>query len=717
MAMLVYSVASAGMMIVNKMCMRRAALPSFFSTVQFSMTVLTVQTLGRIPCDTSCPRSDVHLRWARFRPYLQHAVLFVACIYCNMQALRHTSIETIIVFRASTPLVVSVLDRAFLGRDWLSLRSLLALLVLVISAAGYVLSDHAFQMNGFAAYTWVALYFATISLEMAYAKHIIGSVEFDSMWGAVFHNNLAAIPMMMILGLSAGEQQVLVTTTWDGQLLSRLALSCAVSVCIAYAGWNCRNLVSASCFTVLGVSNKILTVLINNLIWKNSASLLGSLCLFVCLVAAVCYQQAPMRASPSGRTLADGVTLVATRRSAGTVLAAGTTLALVGTARAAEAETPSGARVVDCREGSIPRDADGPPPCHRQARPSSYVSAPAFSAVVQTFKDGPSNAMQLVQRLRSIPLSKDIIVNDDSHGKQSAIWLALLTGANEFYVSSPNLHEVRAYNRLAHYARGELLVFVQGDCCLPSSPQWMMDASQLFRALPNLAMLSARAGFETVLTAGMSEDQRSNFTRGSAPHLPLDRAMPSDGNPSKSIPFNFVPGVDNGPLIYRRAALHRVGGFDETYSCRAGHVAVHYDFEVAIRFWTSGWEVGVYYGAPSNGLGGRKSMRKLPMRVERHINEEWNAKRTQRLLATHYATIVRRIAESTRQHLLPIPADRREAARTSREEALGKLPNDERCFAGIDLEVLTRGPTSGSSPARARPRGLKKQLRGLKKPA
>ena len=97
-----------------------------------------------------------------------------------------------------------------------------------------------------------------------------------------------------------------------------------------------------------------------------------------------------------------------------------------------------------------------PPPCPRRST-SAYVERPMFTAIVQTFKDVPKQAQQLTQRLRAVPVAKEIIVNDDSHGAQREIWVPLLTGPNEFYISSPNLHEVRAYNRLAQMARGELM--------------------------------------------------------------------------------------------------------------------------------------------------------------------------------------------------------------------------------------------------------------------
>ena len=71
------------------------------------------------------------------------------------------------------------------------------------------LSDEAFRMRGLGAFVWAIIYFCSISFEMAYAKHVVGSVPFDSLWGPVLHNNLAAIPVMGALGIASGELALL----------------------------------------------------------------------------------------------------------------------------------------------------------------------------------------------------------------------------------------------------------------------------------------------------------------------------------------------------------------------------------------------------------------------------------------------------------------------------------------------------------------------------
>ena len=71
-----------------------------------------------------------------------------------------------------------------MGRELPSMRSLVALLILVGGACSYVLTDKAFELKGLQAYTWVTAYFVIISVEMAYGKHIVGPhLKFASMWG------------------------------------------------------------------------------------------------------------------------------------------------------------------------------------------------------------------------------------------------------------------------------------------------------------------------------------------------------------------------------------------------------------------------------------------------------------------------------------------------------------------------------------------------------
>jgi len=64
---------------------------------------------------------------------------------------------------------------------------------------------------------------------------------------------------------------------------------------IGYSSWWCRGVVSATSFTLIGVINKCLTILLSVMIWGQHATPGGIFSLFVCLSGGLIYQQAPMR--------------------------------------------------------------------------------------------------------------------------------------------------------------------------------------------------------------------------------------------------------------------------------------------------------------------------------------------------------------------------------------------------------------------------------------
>jgi hypothetical protein len=74
-----------------------------------------------------------------------------------------------------------------------------------------------------------------------------------------------------------------------------LLMGCAVGTGIGYSGWWCRGKVSATSFTLIGVINKCLTILVNFMMWDQHAPTAGIACLLLCLVGGSLYQQAPMR--------------------------------------------------------------------------------------------------------------------------------------------------------------------------------------------------------------------------------------------------------------------------------------------------------------------------------------------------------------------------------------------------------------------------------------
>jgi len=298
MSMLGYSLCSASMLVINKMALRAIPLPGIISVAQFvfaAVSIALIKASGMAPVDDFV--------WSKVRAYVLYVALFVVGIYTNMKSVQYANIETVIVFRACCPVFVCVLDWAFLGRQLPSARSALSLLLIVLGAAGYVSADKQFAVDGLAAYGWVSVYTLTAALQMAYGKVIVGpGMKFLSMWGPTQYTNVLSIPPMLAIAAIADEPHKSQTVEWSVHAVLVLLASCVVGLAISFTGWQCRSLVTATCYTVLGVANKMLTVLINMLVWDAHASPLGVAWLVLCLAGATAYQQAPLREDSKAST-------------------------------------------------------------------------------------------------------------------------------------------------------------------------------------------------------------------------------------------------------------------------------------------------------------------------------------------------------------------------------------------------------------------------------
>lgn len=70
-----------------------------------------------------------------------------------------------------------------------------------------------------------------------------------------------------------------------------VAVSCIFGLGISFFGFSTRRLISATAFTVLGCTNKLLTLLVNSLVWSHHASLMGQACVLVSILGGVLYSE------------------------------------------------------------------------------------------------------------------------------------------------------------------------------------------------------------------------------------------------------------------------------------------------------------------------------------------------------------------------------------------------------------------------------------------
>jgi GDP-mannose transporter len=295
-----YMLCSASMLLVNKLAVHFLPAPAFVLLAQFVSAAVAVRgaaALGFIEVDP--------LEWAKVKVFMVVAFCFVGLVFANIKVLQYSNVDTFIVFRASTPLVISVADYMFLGRELPSLRSFLALLGLLVGTAGYVLSDKNFEVKG---YMWIAVWYFIFAADQIYIKYAVGSVQLSN-WGRVFYTNLLATVPLLLLTLAFGEiGQLTKGATWTVPSTTFLLISCAIGTAMSYFQFLCRYLVSATSFTVLGNVCKVLTIVVNCMIWDKHSNMYGLMALFLSLGSSAMYQQAPMRqavqtndATPGGK--------------------------------------------------------------------------------------------------------------------------------------------------------------------------------------------------------------------------------------------------------------------------------------------------------------------------------------------------------------------------------------------------------------------------------
>jgi drug/metabolite transporter (DMT)-like permease len=199
MAIVGYSLCSSTLLLANKMTMAYLPIPAVVSFIQIfsSAAFILLYKLMGGTVDA--------IEWPKVKAYSLYIVAFVAAIYANMQALNHSNVETVIVFRACSPIAVTIVEYFFMDRAWPSLRSTMSLVVVAMGAICYCMSDSQFNLEGPSAYYWVMTYFVLITFEMTYGKRLTSSVKMESVWGPVLYCNLLAAGPMFMIGWVNGD--------------------------------------------------------------------------------------------------------------------------------------------------------------------------------------------------------------------------------------------------------------------------------------------------------------------------------------------------------------------------------------------------------------------------------------------------------------------------------------------------------------------------------
>ncbi|WIA34583.1 hypothetical protein OEZ86_012903 [Tetradesmus obliquus] len=285
--LLYYGFCSSTLIVINKVAVHNLRAPVFILITQLLFAATTVKGLnvfGVLEAEK--------LQWSLVRPFLLIVAGFLGTLFANIKVLVYSNVETFITFRSSTPLVLSVFDYIFLGRELPGGRSIFSILLLVASCGGYTYFDKGFKLE---AYTWLCVWYVFFLFEACYVKHVCDTVKMTN-WGRVYYTNfLSALALLLAFPFCSSEHQVLKNFEFSNGQVALLLLSCSVGVCMSHAGYLMRSNVSATAGVVVGVVCKIGSIVLNLLIWSNHASPIQLLFLAMGLAGGSLFQQAPLR--------------------------------------------------------------------------------------------------------------------------------------------------------------------------------------------------------------------------------------------------------------------------------------------------------------------------------------------------------------------------------------------------------------------------------------
>ena len=277
------------MLVCNKLAVQKLPLPSVVSFSQLLVSAATVLILTLI-----WPSTMGILEKTKMFSFALYTVLFAGGLYSNMKALLLANVGAVIAARSCLPLIVCLLEWAFMGRGLPGVRSTLSLVGIVSFAVLYINHDAGVVIEGAVGYAWLLIWWLLIALQMTYGKWMTEKVEMTQ-WERVFYTNAFAIPPTILLFFGTDEshkmKDVVVGENWE----LWLAFSCIMGVGISYSGWRTRSLVTATTFTVVGVLNKMATVAFTVVLWPNQASFTSTASLVLCILFGCLYQDAPKR--------------------------------------------------------------------------------------------------------------------------------------------------------------------------------------------------------------------------------------------------------------------------------------------------------------------------------------------------------------------------------------------------------------------------------------
>lgn len=282
-----YCLSASLLSIINKWAIMKFPYPGALTALQYFTSAAGVLICGGLKL-LEHDKLELLTLW-RFLPA---AIIFYLSLFTNSELLLHANVDTFIVFRSAVPIFVAIGETLYLHQPWPTIKTWLSLGTIFAGSVLYVMTDYQFTLT---AYSWALAYLVSMSIDFVYIKHVVMTIGLNT-WGLVLYNNLEALLLFPIELLIMGELKKIKhdqeeSDWYSFQVILPVGLSCLFGLSISFFGFSCRKAISATGFTVLGIVNKLLTVVINLVIWDKHSTFIGTVGLLICMFGGIMYQQ------------------------------------------------------------------------------------------------------------------------------------------------------------------------------------------------------------------------------------------------------------------------------------------------------------------------------------------------------------------------------------------------------------------------------------------
>jgi len=293
-----YFMSSSSLLVLNKVAIKAIPNASLLLFTQLGSTVVIVAA----PAFVGKARVNFKPEGKVVRAYSTVAMVFLTTIYSNFQVIHSIGINPFIVLRCSTPLIVSVLDWAFMGRTLPDWKSTLALCGILSSGSMYArlkVADPNFGTNGSgdaeSGLWWSAIWLVSFLLDMVYIKYVVEAYPCSGSERTLYQNFLALPILVVLLNVGVEKYNMVEAVNAPKSAWIAVVMTCFAGAALSFTGMSLRTEFSATLFTVLGIVCKMASTLLNEIFVEPERDLARLSCIAAVIISSSFYKQAPLR--------------------------------------------------------------------------------------------------------------------------------------------------------------------------------------------------------------------------------------------------------------------------------------------------------------------------------------------------------------------------------------------------------------------------------------